>query len=167
MFVQVKQFAVHMRLVKDWHAGQTCKVSWVEDQGEGDEGSSRRVRVEGAPVNTDDLRGVWDTHTTNMHTIHRAGNHCMTNRKWLIWYLGKVRCSLKSTYIHLCVSYGATRNMSGEVFQNRKINIQHQDSGACFLTTCFAPLKSNLNQHWCPHVAPSKLAFFQDIRVFL
>ena len=48
-------FRGHTRFLKGGHAGQTCGVSWVEDQGEGNEGSSRGVRVVGAPANTDGL----------------------------------------------------------------------------------------------------------------
>lgn len=51
-------FMTHTRFLEGRHAGLTCGGSWVEDQGEGDKGSRRRVRVKSAPANTDDLGGV-------------------------------------------------------------------------------------------------------------
>lgn len=66
-------FMTHTRFLEGRHAGLTCGGSWVEDQGEGDKGSRRRVRVKSAPANTDDLGGVWHT----WHIRHTAGDHCM------------------------------------------------------------------------------------------
>ncbi len=113
-------FRVHTRFLQGWHAGLTCRGSWVEDQGEGDKSFSRGVRMKGAPANTDDFWRVWHTHTvshtdtyTNTHTgdhsmqrwnhkvmsRHDWSSHNLRTFKWILWYFLKSDCLLRSASV--------------------------------------------------------------------
>lgn len=60
--------------------GGACRVSLAEDRRKGNKSSSRRIRVERVPVNTDDIRRVWGTKTSQ--TLHNQKNQtsCKTLR---------------------------------------------------------------------------------------
>ena len=105
-------FRVHTRFPEGWHAGLTCRVSWVEDQGEGDEGSSGGVRVEGAPANTDDLCRVWHTHNTQHTQLEitacQDSNHEILSLA-LLWHFEKIGlfARININYIPVCLVQSA------------------------------------------------------------
>lgn len=77
------------------------QVSLAEDRWEGNKSSSRRVRVERVPVNTDDTRRLWGTKTSQTLHSHKTKHRTKlcdqqihSNRQKPVWFVsdGKVTC---------------------------------------------------------------------------